>query len=57
MALRDNHSEREARVLDRVSHIRREAGELISTKGNLSKDASVLVWVEMSLKDMTNEKE
>ena len=57
LALRDNQSEREVKILDRVSNIKRKAGELISTKGNFSKDASVLVWVEMSLKDMINEKE
>lgn len=57
LALRDNQSEKEVRLLDRVSHIQRKAGELISTKGSFSKDASALVWVEMSLKDMIDEKE
>lgn len=57
MALRDNRSEREVRVLRGVPTGARTAGELISTKGSFSKDASVLVWVEMSLKDMDDEEE
>ena len=57
LALRTNRSEKEVRVLDRVSTRERLAGELISTKGRFSEDVSVLVWVEMSLKDIEDEKE
>ena len=57
LGLLETHSERKVRVLDHVSHLKRKAGELLSTKGSFSKDASVLLWVEMSLKDMINEKE
>ena len=57
LALHHNRSEKEARVLRGVPTGERKAGELISTKGNFSEDASVLIWVEMSLKDMDDEAE
>lgn len=57
VALRDNRSEKEVRVLSGVPTRERKAGELISTKGSFSKDASVLIWVEMSLKDLDDEEE
>ena len=57
MALCDNRSERDFRVLSGVSTIERQAGELISTKGSFTEDASVLVSDEMSLKDVKDEKE
>ena len=57
MALRDNRSEKEVKVLSGVSTRERKAGELISAKGSFSEDASVLVWVEMSFKDIHDEKE
>lgn len=56
-ALRDNRSEKEVRVLSGIPTRERKAGELISTKGGFSEDASVLVWVEMSLIDMADEEE
>ena len=43
LALRDNRSEKEVRVLDGIPTRERSAGELISTKGSFSEDASVLV--------------
>lgn len=57
LALRDNRSEKEVKVLNGVPTTERNAGELISTKGSFSEDASVLVWSEMSLKDLGNEEE
>lgn len=57
LALRVNRSEKEVKVLSGIPTIERNAGELISTKGSFSKDASVLVWVEMSLKDLDQEEE
>lgn len=57
LSLRDNRSENEVKVLSGVPTRERNAGELISTKGGISEDASVLVWVEMSLEDMDNEEE
>lgn len=57
LALRTNRSEKEVRALDCVPTRERKAGELVSTKGSFSEDASVLVWVEMSLKDMGDEEE
>lgn len=57
MALRENRSEREARVLHGIPNRERKAGELISTKGSFSEDASVIIWAEMSLKDMNDEEE
>lgn len=57
LALRDNRSEKEVNVLNGVPITERNAGELISTKGSSSEDAPVLVWVEMSLKDLGNEEE
>lgn len=44
-------------MLSGVSTIERQAGELISTKGSFTEDASVLVSDEMSLKDVKDEKE
>ena len=55
--LRDSRSEKEVKVLSSIAKRERKAGELISTKGNFSEDASVLVWVEMSLGDMNDEEE
>lgn len=57
LALRDNRSKRESKVLDGIPTTEREVGELISTKGSFSEDATVLVWVEMTLKDMMDEEE
>ena len=57
LALRDNRSKKEVKVLNGVPIRERNAGELISTKGSYSEDASVLVWAEMSLKDLSNEEE
>ena len=57
LALPEIHSKREVKVIHHVAHMQRKAGFLVSTKGSFSKDASVLVWVEMSLKDMIDEKE
>ena len=57
LALLVNRSEKEVKVLGGVPTRERNAGELISTKGNFSEDASVIVWVEMSLKDMDQEEE
>ena len=56
-ALRDNRSEKEVKVLGGISTSERKAGKLLSTKGSFSEDASVLVWVEMSLKDIHDEEE
>ena len=56
-ALRDNRSEREVKVLSGIPTRDMKIGSLISTKGNFSEDASVLVWVEMSLKDVDDEPE
>ena len=56
-ALRDNRSEKEVKILDDIAIKERKAGELISTKGSFSEDASVLVWLEMSLKDMNDEEQ
>ena len=56
-ALRDSPSEKEVKVLSSIPTKERKAGELVSTKGNFSEDASVLVWVEMSLKNMDDEEE
>ena len=57
LALHENRSTREVKVLKGAPTKERKVGDLISTKGSFSKDASVLVWVEMSLKDMNDEKE
>ena len=57
MALRDNRSEREVRMLRGVPTGARTAGDLVSIEGSFSKDASVLVWEEMSLKEMDDEEE
>ena len=57
LALRENRSEKEVRLLEKIPTRERQAGELISTKGCFSEDASVLVWVEMSLKDIHDEEE
>lgn len=56
-ALRVNRSEKEVKVLSDVPTRERKAGELISTKGSYSRDASVLIWVEMSLTDVNQEGE
>lgn len=56
-ALRDNRSEKEAKVLSSIPTTERKAGKLISTKGSVSADASVLLWVEMSLGNMDDEEE
>lgn len=57
VAFRENRSENEVRVLEKIPTRERQAGELISTRGSFSEDASVLVWVEMSLKDMADKEE
>ena len=44
-------------MLSSIPKRERKAGDLISTKGNFSEDASVLVWVEMSLGDVNDEEE
>ena len=56
-ALRDSRSEKEVKVLGSIPTIERKAAKSISTKGNFSEDASVLVWVEMSLGSMDDEEE
>ena len=56
-ALRGNRSEKEVKVLSGIPTKDRKAGKLISKRGNLSEDASVLVWVEMSLKSMDDGEE
>lgn len=56
-ALRVNRSAKEVKVLSGVPTRERKAGELISTKGSYSRDASVLIWVEMSLTDVNQEGE
>lgn len=43
LALRDNRSEKEGKVLHSVPTMEKMAGELISTKGSFSEDAFVLV--------------
>ncbi|KAK4692269.1 3-oxoadipate enol-lactonase, partial [Lecanoromycetidae sp. Uapishka_2] len=57
LEMRGSQSEREVRVLNRIPTQERKAGRLISTKGSTSDDASVLVWVEMSLNDFKDEEE
>ena len=57
LALRGNRSGKEVKVLNGVPNRERNAGELISTKGSFSEDASVLVWAGMSLKDPGDEEE
>ena len=57
VALRDNRSEKEVNVLSGIPIRERKVGELISTRGSFSEDASVLVWVEMSLKNLDDEEE
>ena len=57
LALRDNRSKKEIAVLSGVSAKERKAGELINTHGSFSDDVSVLIWVEMSLKDTADEEE
>lgn len=57
LALRVNRSEKEAKALNGVPVIERNAAQLISTKGSFSTDASVLVWVEMSIEDINYEAE
>ena len=56
-ALRDSRSEKEVKVLGSIPTSERKAGDLILSKGNVSEDASVLVWVEMSLGNMDDEGE
>ena len=57
LALRKNPSEREVSVLKAIPTKKLIAGELIYTKGSLSEGASVLIWVEMSVKDMKDGEE
>ena len=57
LILRDNRSEKGTKVLGSVPTKERQVGELISTHGSFSKKSSVIVWVEMSLKDVNNEVE
>lgn len=56
-ALRNNRSEEEVKLLSAIPTIERKAGILIFSKGSFSEDTSVLVWVEMSLKDANDEGE
>ena len=56
-ALRDSRSEKEVKVLGSIPTSERKAGDLILSKGNVSEDTSVLVWVEMSLGNMDDEGE
>ena len=44
-------------MLATIPNIERIAGNLMSSRGTLSPDASVMIWVEMALKDMNDETE
>ena len=56
--LRPNASERETKLLrNGMAFKQRMAEQLISSKGEYSPDASMVVWLEMSLKDMNDENE
>lgn len=56
-ALRNNRSEEEVKLLSGIPTMERKAGDLIFSKGSFSEDTSVLMWVEMSLKDKNDERE